>query len=86
MVMIGTALAAPIHDEFREKVIKFHQEYDVFLRKYLGCPPRTKTPQQQEQDKYVQTQCEAMLGIVDQVAWHKTREAAKELFDLEEKK
>lgn len=76
-------MAAPIHDEFREKLVKFHQEYDVFLRKYVGCPTREK---QALQDRFIAVECDALKGVVDQAAYQKAREAAKELFDLEEKK
>jgi len=83
IVLVSAGLtAAPVHDEFRDKVVKFHQAYDAFLRKYVGCPTREK---QIMKDQFVAVECDPLKGELDQAAWHKTREAAKELFDLREK-
>lgn len=84
IVLIALGLsAAPIQDEFRDRLVKFHQSYDVFLRKYVGCPAREK---QAIRDQFIAVECDPLKGELDQAAWSKAREAAKELFDLEEKK
>jgi hypothetical protein len=77
--------AAPLQDEFRERLTKFHWAYDTFIRAYIGCPARdTKTAL--KHDGMEAVECDALHGTLDQAAFGKAREAAKGLFDLQEKK
>jgi hypothetical protein len=75
-------LAAPIHDEFREKLVVYHQAYDNWLRKYLGCPPRATNI---NNDGYETVQCDPSMGGMDLGMWKKSREAAKALYGLKDK-
>ena len=70
-------------DEFRDKLYTFHRAYDTFLRKYIGCPPPTAKV---TGDGYEQVQCDSLKGVLDQKAWRDAREAAKSLFELEDKR
>ena len=82
LVVVGCSLAAPLHDEFREKLLAYHQAYDTWLRKYLGCPPRAKDI---EGDGYERVPCDSSMGGHDLKLWHESREQAKKFYDLKEK-
>ena len=82
VLVVGTCLAAPIHDEFRDKLVTYHQAYDNWLRKYMGCPARKGNPQV---DMYETVTCDGSMGGMDMKLWHASREAAKVLYDLKEK-
>lgn len=77
--------AAPLQDEFRERLTRFHWAYDTFIRAYIGCPARAATKPLQR-DGMEAVECDALHGTLDQAAFGKARDAAKKLFDLEEKK
>jgi hypothetical protein len=83
LLVVGVALAAPIHDDFRDKLVTYHQAYDSWLRKYMGCPARKGNP---EVDMYETVTCDNSMGGMDMKLWRTSREAAKVLYDLEDKK
>lgn len=82
IVVVGTSLATPIQDDFRERLVEFHTFYDIFVRKFIGCPKITAF----KQDGYEMVECKPIMGVFDRAAFAKARTAAKKLFDLEERK
>ncbi len=83
VILAAGALAAPVHDEFRDKLVIYHQAYDTWLRKFLGCPPRSgKDP---GVDGYETVPCDPSMGGMDLKMWQKSRDAAKTFYGLKEK-
>ena len=83
VLMISTATASPIHDDFRDKLVIYHQAYDNWLRKYIGCPPRNDNDV--TGDRFEKVTCDPSMGGMDLALWKKARDAAKVLYSLKEK-
>lgn len=75
-------MAAPIHDEFRDKLVAYHLAYDAWLRKFVGCPARGTL---KGDDSVQVVTCDSGMAVMDLKLWQKSREAAKVLYGLKDK-
>jgi len=85
VVLLVAASAQNVDMDFRVKLSRFHQHYDKFLRKFMGCGPMPEK-EQAVKDGVHFVECDADLSMIDQKEFKAAREEAKVLFDLEDKK
>jgi hypothetical protein len=69
------SIPAQPDDDFARNLVAFNKPYAVFARRYAGCPDDAK-------DLSV---CVPGMGRLDQKLYEQSREAAKKLFDLEDR-
>tara|TARA_R110000868_G_scaffold4119_14_gene25051 strand:+ start:5037 stop:5276 length:240 start_codon:yes stop_codon:yes gene_type:complete len=72
LIFISSLFAnSPTIDELRENIFVFEKHYDVFFRKFYGCP---------SEGQLSNDVCKPGRGVVDYVAFDKAGKAAKKLF------
>lgn len=63
-------------DDLTEHVVTFERHWNLFVRRYIGCPD----------DGELNTEmCKQHLRRIDRKEFKAARDAAKKLFDLQEK-
>jgi len=79
-ILLATAFCCPAQttDLFLNRVINFETPWTDFLWKYAGCKDR--------QAPITTENCSFTRGQMDRAAWKKAREAAKKLFELDDKR
>jgi hypothetical protein len=74
LLAIATAWPGGTPDAFSDRVVKFHQHWDRFLRAYFCCPKGAVSTDQ----------CSPQTGVLDYQEFFAARREAKALFDLTE--
>jgi len=72
LLVIGLAVAASTsEDAFSRRAADFNVEWNLFYRKYLGCPKGAREVEE----------CRPQLGVLDRKRYDRARRAAMKLFD-----
>lgn len=76
-LLLSIALCpAAVNPDFQERLLRFHQHYNQFVRIYLGCP----------KGAVEMAQCHPDQGTLDYAEFLKARTEARKLFDLSQEK
>lgn len=74
--LVPSPASAPTSYELYNKVLKFENSWNIFIRDLYGCPRDGETSPET---------CKPQQGNINYDEWAKARKAAKELFELEDK-
>lgn len=77
-IAAGAQPPPPTTDLLYNRIVVFELNWDVFIRRLLGCPLKVTLVSA--------NQCNPNLGYIDRNSFKKARHAAAELFQLEETK